>query len=86
MKAPKIEFPCDYPIKIMGEAHGLFRETVLAVVSKYDAEYDPGRVTERASSGGKYVSLTVFITATGEDQLKKLFEDLKATGMVRMVL
>ena len=86
MKAPAIEFPCDYPIKVLGKAHELFRETVLAVVARYDAEFCRDRVQEKNSAQGNYVSLTIWITATGETQLKELFEDLKATGLVTMVL
>ena len=86
MKAPVIEFPCDYPIKILGKAHRLFRETVLAVVARYDPEFCQDRVQEKISAGGTYASLTVWITATGETQLGELFEDLKATGLVTMVL
>jgi putative lipoic acid-binding regulatory protein len=86
VKAPAIEFPCEYPIKVLGKAHGLFRESVLAVVARYDAEFSPDRVQEKNSARGKYVSLTIWITATGETQLRDLFEDLKATGLVTMVL
>lgn len=86
MKAPAIEFPCDYPIKVLGKEHGLFRETVLAVVAMHDAEFRRDRVQEKNSARGNYVSLTVWITATGETQLGGLFEDLKATGLVSMVL
>lgn len=86
MKAPVIEFPCEYPIKILGKAHGLFRETVLAVVARHDPEFSLDRVQEKSSARGNYASLTVWITATGETQLGALFEDLKATGLVTMVL
>ncbi len=81
-----IEFPCDYPIKVLGKEHELFRETVLAVVARHDAEFCRDRVQEKHSTRGNYVSLTVWITATGETQLGNLFEDLKATGLVTMVL
>jgi len=86
VKAPVIEFPCEYPIKIMGKSHALFRESVLEVVGRHDAEFRHDKVQEKSSSRGSYTSLTVWITATGEAQLKELFEDLKATGKVIMVL
>jgi putative lipoic acid-binding regulatory protein len=81
-----IEFPCDYPIKVLGKEHERFREAVLSVVARHDAEFCRDRVQEKNSSQGNYVSLTVWIKATGESQLKNLFEDLKATGLVTMVL
>ncbi len=86
MKRPELEFPCDYPIKVIGKEHPSFREITLEVVARYDAELDLNRVEERSSRKGNYLSITVWITATGKPQLEGIFEDLKATGMVTMVL
>lgn len=86
MKRPEIEFPCDYPIKVIGKEHPDFRETTLGIISRYDSTLDKARVEVRSSTKGNYVSLTVWITATGKPQLEGIFEDLKATGLVSLVL
>jgi len=86
IEAPKIEFPCDYPIKVMGSACGEFHEHVLAVMTKHAPGYDQSRITVRDSSKGTFQSITVTITATGEAQLKAIFEDLKTNDHVKMVL
>ena len=49
-------------------------------------DFDESIITERASSEGRFVSVTVTITATGKPQLDRIFADLKATGIVKMVL
>lgn len=86
MKRPELEFPCDYPIKVIGKEHPSFREATLEVIARHDTIFDFSRVEERASKKGNYISITVWITATGKPQLEGIFEDLKATGLVSMVL
>ncbi|MAT49885.1 MAG: hypothetical protein CMK32_01705 [Porticoccaceae bacterium] len=85
-EAPKIEFPCEYPIKIMGYSCEEFRDHVLTVMSIHAPGFDAESVVTRDSRNGRFQSLTVTITATGEDQLKAIFEDLKVSEHVQMVL
>jgi len=84
--APKIEFPCDYPIKVIGENGVELRQQVVAIMQRHAGEVDETRITERVSREGRFVSVTVTIVATGEPQLKNIHADLKATGVVKMVL
>lgn len=85
-ETPKIVFPCDYPIKVMGVAgqdlHGVVREVML----RHAPGFDEACITIRDSAQGTYQSLTVTITATGTDQLQAIFTDLKASSCVKMVL
>lgn len=84
---PQIVFPCaDYPIKVLGDAVPGFREFVIQVISRHDATFDAGKVQERPSRNGRFISINVRILATGEAQLQALFEDLKGNSAVRMVL
>ncbi|MDE1461856.1 HP0495 family protein [Spartinivicinus poritis] len=83
--APKIEFPCDYPIKVMGASTDDFEQFVIGVMQKHDPSFN-GKATRRDSRNGKYQAVNVTITATGEAQLKAIFEELKASGRVVMVL
>ena len=85
-EAPKIEFPCEYPIKVMGYACREFHEHVLDVMSRHAPGYDQTAVTVRDSRNGRFQSITVTIIATGEPQLQAIFEDLKVSEHVQMVL
>lgn len=85
-EAPKIEFPCAYPIKVMGDNGPDFRDLVVQVMSEFCGPVDDKDVSVRLSRTGKYSSVAVTITATGERQLQAIFEALKATGRVQMVL
>jgi putative lipoic acid-binding regulatory protein len=83
---PAIEFPCAYPIKVMGLHENDFAALVLEIVRRYDPAISAEQLSYRPSSNGKYLSVTVTITATGVAQLQALFDELKASGRVAMVL
>lgn len=84
---PKIEFPCpDYPIKVIGDAKVELRSLVIDIMERHAPGFDQAKITMRDSSNGRFESITVFITATGPSQLKTIFEDLKQSPAVKMVL
>ena len=83
---PKIEFPCSYPIKIIGHAVEDFEDSVLAVVGLYTGPLDSALVKVKPSKNKNYLSVTVTIEATGKDQLQDIFQDLKKIKSVKMVL
>lgn len=84
--APKIEFPCDYVIKVIGHAAPDFTEYVVSVVEAHAPGIREEHISVTDSRNGRFTSVQLTILATGEPQLKALFEDLKASGRVQMVL
>ena len=85
-EAPKVEFPCAYPIKIVGDATPDFKASILDIVEIHAPGFDRSSVSLADSRNGKFQSVRVTITATGDAQLRELFSSLKATGRVHMVL
>ncbi len=83
---PKIEFPCDYPVKILGRNVENFRALMTEVIERHAPGFDQDTISLRDSRKGTFVSLTVTIVATGPEQLEALHQDLRATGLVQMVL
>lgn len=84
---PKIEFPCpDYPIKVMGDAGDELHIHVVSVFSKHVIDFDVETISVRDSAKGNYQSITVSINATGVEQLQAIFDDLKLSQTVKMVL
>lgn len=81
-----IEFPCDYPIRVIGVNHPTLQQTVVSIVRAHAADLDETRVSLRDSSGGKYRAVRFVIRATGEVQLKALHRDLMADPLVKLVL
>lgn len=84
--APLIEFPCDYPIKVLGSADPQLHQHVLQVMDTHAPGFDRSKIVIRDSSKGKWQSITVVITATGKPQLEEIFADLKTSSRVKMVL
>ena len=85
-KPPRIEYPCAYPIKVMGLREEGFVECIVEVVKQHDPDFISETITFRESRNGKYLSVKITITATGPDHIQALFNDLKASGRVVMVL
>jgi uncharacterized protein len=81
-----LEFPCNFPIKVMGTRDDDFAQLMLAIVLRHAPDFDAARVEMRASSGGKYLSLTCTIRATSKPQLDDLYRELSAHPLVKVVL
>jgi len=85
-KAPKIDFPCRYPVKIVGTNSIDFVAQVTSIAREFDAALSEEDVSVRLSSGNKFCSVTCVIMATGEAQLKALHEKLRTVSAVSLVL
>jgi putative lipoic acid-binding regulatory protein len=81
-----IEYPCDFPIKVMGEQVDGFVDAMLMIVRHFDPDWDDSRMTRRSSSGGKYLGLTLTVRATSREQLDELYRTLSTHPMVKVVL
>ncbi|MFT4173616.1 MAG: DUF493 domain-containing protein [Rhodocyclaceae bacterium] len=81
-----LEFPCDFPLKIMGQRHDEFAQTVLEVVLRHAPDFDGNTMEMRPSSRGNYLSLTCTVRATSKPQLDDLYRELSSHPMVKVVL
>lgn len=90
MSSPEIDalfnFPCDFPIKVMGASHPDFHDAVVGVVRQFDSEIDPSRVEVRPSSGGKFTGLTVTVRAQNRAHLDDIYRALTGHPMVKVVM
>jgi len=81
-----IEYPSDFPIKVMGRQHPEFAQRLTEVVLQFDPGFDPATVEMRPSKGGNYIGLTFTVRATSREQLDALYRALTAHEMVSIVL
>ena len=79
-------FPCDFPIKVMGETQPGFAQAVTEVVLRHAPDFDASAMEMRKSRLGKYLSLTVTVRATSRFQLDELYRELCDHPMVKIVL
>jgi putative lipoic acid-binding regulatory protein len=81
-----IEYPSAFPIKVMGAHVEGFVEAVVDVACRFDPGFDPATVERRQSSGGKYLGVTITVTAHSREQLDELYRTLSTHPMVKVVL
>jgi putative lipoic acid-binding regulatory protein len=81
-----LEFPCDFPLKVMGATRDGFAQAIVEVVLRHAPDFDPARIEMRPSKAGNYLSLTCTIRATSKAQLDALYRELTAHPWVKIVL
>lgn len=81
-----IEFPCDFPIKIMGATREGFAQAVVEIVLRHAPDFNAARVEMRPSKAGNYLSLTCVVRATSKPQLDALYRELTTHPWVKIVL
>lgn len=81
-----VEYPCDFPIKILGHTRAGFAQAILEIVRRHAPEFDGKSMEMKSSKRGKYLSLTCVIRATSREQLDALYRELCDHPLVVMVL
>lgn len=84
--APRLTFPCDYPIKVMVRAQPGVRIHVDAIIERHAGPIDLSAVSERHSANEHFLGITYTIRATGREQIAELFAALKLCPDVLLVL
>ena len=81
-----LEFPCDFPIKIIGASHEGYAQAVLEVVLRHVPDFNAASMEMRPSGKGNYLSLTCTVRVNSKPQLDDLYHELTAHPLVKIVL
>lgn len=81
-----IEFPCDFPIKVMGETRDDFTNEIIKTIQTKIPSFNASQIEMRGSSGGKYISLTCTVHVTSKSQLDDIYRALTSHPMVKVTL
>jgi len=81
-----IEYPCDFPVKVMGLRVDGFAEAMCQVAQQFDPDFNPTTLEIRPSKAGNYLSVTLTIRATSREQLDNLYRALTGHPMVKVAL
>ena len=81
-----LEFPCKFPIKIMGARVDDFAQVVLEVVLTHAPDFDAATMQMRPSAKGNYLAITCTVNATSQAQLDALYREMSSHPMVKVVL
>lgn len=79
-------FPCDFPIKIMGRSDCELETLVIDIVSRHAPEVNENCLNTRPSGKGNFISVTVTVKATSRQQLDNIYLELTAREEVLMAL
>ncbi len=83
---PTLEFPCAYPLKVMGRDNPEFRTAARSIVERHLGPVPETVVTSRASSEGNFLALTFTITAESRAQLDALYRELSGCPEILVAL
>ena len=81
-----IEFPCTFPIKMMGRDTAEFRATAQALIENHVGPVGKDAIKFNLSGKGNFVSVTVTVAATSQQQLDDIYRDVSAHEDVLMAL
>jgi hypothetical protein len=81
-----LEFPCRFPIKVMGAATDEFRSLTLGIITRHFGKPAAADIEERPSSGGRYLGLTVTVEAQSRAQLDAVYGELTSCRQVLVAL
>ncbi|HVL57151.1 MAG TPA: DUF493 domain-containing protein [Burkholderiaceae bacterium] len=81
-----LQFPTDFPIKVMGRRVDQFADEIVAVIVRHAPDFDASTLEMRASSHGNYLSVTATIRAQSRAQLDALYRELSSHPLVKVVL
>lgn len=81
-----IQYPTDFPIKVMGRREPRLVQTIVGIVQRHAPDFDPASVEMRTSKKNSYLSVTCTVNATSREQLDALYQDLCDHPAVVMVL
>lgn len=79
-------FPCDFPIKIMGRCDCELENLVVEIINRHVTDLGENAVKTRPSGKGNFISVTVTITAHSREQLDSIYLELTAREEVLMAL
>ena len=85
-RATLIEYPCAFPVKVMGANAAGFTQAILEIMLRHAPDFDPAAIQMRTSGKGNYLSLTCTFRAHAQAQVDALYSELTAHPLVKVVL
>lgn len=81
-----MEFPCDFPLKIIGKHSNSFVQDVTSIILKHFPTTPLQNITQKPSDKGNYIALTVTLHVLDQPTLDALYQELGKLPDIKMVL
>lgn len=85
-KTERLEFPCEFPLRVIGDESDDFRDFVVAIVRRHVPELEDGAISAQPSEKGRFVSIRMKFTAGSRQQVDALYIELSSHARVRFIL
>ncbi len=84
--ATLLEFPCSFPIKVMGRDQESFRSAAIELVTRHVGDIAGNAISTSLSRNGNFLSITITIEAQSQKQLDNIYNDLSSHEEVLVAL
>ena len=81
-----LQFPCHFPLKVIGKNVGAFEIQVMSIVQKYLTGGETTHCSRRLSAGNKYLALTISFIAHNQEQIDAMYQELNGLELVKFTL
>ena len=81
-----LEFPCEFPIKLMGRDTPSFRNTARSLVENHTGRLSDDAIQSSLSRNGRFISVTITVNAQSRQQLDDIYRDATDHAEVLMAL
>lgn len=81
-----IEFPCEFPIKIMAVNRAGVVDELIAIAQQHHPELLESSIKQQLSKNGTYLSITLNVYAQSQSALDALYRELTQHPDIKMVL
>ncbi len=85
-KKTLIEFPCHFPIKVMGSNSPTFLKEIREITLKHFPDIEQEKITHKLSQGNNYLAITVTVYAQDQKMLDAFYQDVTKHPDIKMVL
>ena len=85
-KTTLIEFPCDFPVKIMGKNTPTFLEEINKIILKHFPSIEQEKITHKMSKENNFLAITVTVFAENQEMLDAFYRDITQHPEIKMVL
>lgn len=85
-KTTLIEYPCHFPIKIIGINSPTFLEEIREITLRHFPTIEQEQFTHKISKGTNYLAITVTVYAENQEMLDAFYRDITKHPEIKMVL
>lgn len=85
-KETLMEFPCNFPIKIIGTHSETFKAAIAEITSRHFVSFNPETIVFNQSANGNYLAMTVTVMAENQEMLDAFYMEVTKHPEIKMVL